>query len=224
MNYLFLVLEVLIVFLLMVIFYKVGKKDGLYLYICLMSAILCALITESIDILSFKVNISIPIIMGIFICSNIIIQRFGIDEVKRILYTFGSSYVMTFIIITLVSLTLGSEYNMLSNENYNGLFGYSLDSIRCFVGNFISIIIMISIGSGIYYSIRKSKNILVISNVITTFVISFIESLIFVMISYIGNFSAIELLGMASIRYVIEVIIGIVGCIPVYILVKFIDK
>ena len=224
MNQLFLVLAVFLVFLIMVVFYKTLKKDGLYLYICLMASVLCIFLTQSIDILLFKVNINIPIIMGIFISSNIIIQRFGIDEVKRILYTFGSSYVMTFIIITLVSLTLDSEFTILDSETYNGLFGYNLESIRCFIGNFISVIIMIFIGSGIYYSIRKSKNILAISNTITTFVVSFVESIIFVMISYVGNFSAIELLGMLSIRYVIEVIIGIIGCFPMYILVKFIDK
>ena len=217
MNYIYILLEVLIVFLLMIFSYKYGKKDGLYVYIGFMSAI-GSIIVGTVDILSFQVSIGIPIIMGIFICSNVIIQRYGIDEVKRILYTYGASYIISFILIGLVSLIIPS------NNVFDLLFGYNLNNVRCFIGTFISIMIMIWIGSGIYYSLRKSKNMLIISNVVTSFVISFIESLICILIAYTGNFSGIELFGMISIRYVFEVIVSIIGLIPVYILVKYLDK
>lgn len=224
MNYIFLLMEVITVFLLMIAFYKVGKKDGLYIYIGLISSILSIILVGNIDILSFQVSIGVPLIMGLFISSNIIIHRFGLDEVKRILYTFGVTYIFTFIIICLASFLHLDEYIVSANSMFDFLFGYNLNNLRSFVGNLISIMVMISIGSGIYYSLRKNKNILILSNVVTAFVISFIESLIFVLISYVGTFTAIELFGMVSIRYIFEVIIGIIGLIPVYILVKFIDK
>lgn len=222
MNYICLLLEVLLVFIFMILFYKNGKKDGLYIYLGLMSSILSVILIGSVDILSFQVSIGIPIIMGLFICSNVIIQRYGIDEVKRILYTYGVSYIVTFIIVSLVSLTFLKELDI-SNNVYDLLFGYGLNNTRCIIGNFISIMIMLWIGSGIYYSFRKSKNILAISNIVTAFVISFVESLIFVLISYIGNFTAIELFGMISVRYIAHVIIAIIGIIPAYVLVKFMD-
>ena len=53
MNYMYLLIEVLIVFLLMVAFYKVGKKDGLYIYVGLISSILSIVLIGNIDILSF---------------------------------------------------------------------------------------------------------------------------------------------------------------------------
>ena len=224
MNFLYLLLGLLLIYLLMVLFYKIGKKDGLYLYIGLLSTILSIILVGSIDILSFQVSIGVPIVIGLFICSNIIIQRYGLDEVKRILYTFGVSYFVSFLMVSLVSLTFIKNYDIVSNDVYDLIFGYNLNNLRCVIGNFISMMIMIWIGSGIYYSLRKSKNMLIISNVITAFVISFIESLIFVLIGYIGNFSAIELFGMISIRYIFEIVVALIGLIPVYILVKFIDK
>lgn len=223
MNYICLLLEVLLVFIFMIIFYKHGKKDGLYIYLGLMSSVVSVILIGSIDILSFQVSIGIPIIIGLFICSNIIIQRYGIDEIKRILYTYGISYIVTFLVISLVSLTFLKELDISSNSTYDLLFGYDLNNVRCIIGNFISIMIMLWIGSGIYYSFRKSKNILAISNIVTAFVISFVESLIFVLISYVGNFTAIELLGMISVRYIMHIIIAIIGIIPAYVLVKFID-
>lgn len=223
MNYICLLLGVLLVFIFMIIFYKHGKKDGLYIYLGLMSSVVSVILIGSIDILSFQVSIGIPIIIGLFICSNIIIQRYGIDEIKRILYTYGISYIVTFLVISLVSLTFLKELDISSNSTYDLLFGYDLNNVRCIIGNFISIMIMLWIGSGIYYSFRKSKNILAISNIVTAFVISFVESLIFVLISYVGNFTAIELFGMISVRYIMHIIIAIIGIIPAYVLVKFID-
>ena len=223
MNYICLILEIMLTFIFMILFYKYEKKEGLYIYLGLMSSILCITSIGSIDILSFEVSIGIPIIIGLFICSNIIIQRYGVDEVKRILYTYGVSYVITFIVVSLVSLTFVKTLDVPGNNVYDLLFGYGLNNIRCIIGSFISVMIMLWIGSGIYYSLRKNKNILVISNVVTAFVISFVEGLIFVLISYIGNFSGIELFGMISVRYIFEVIIGIIGIIPVYVLVKVMD-
>ena len=84
--------------------------------------------------------------------------------------------------------------------------------------------IMLWISSGIYYSVKKSENIIFVSNIVVTFVVSFVESFIFILLSYIGTFDVINLIAMFSIRYIIEVILGIVGLLPVYILIKFIDK
>ena len=223
MNIVYLLLGVLFVFILMILFYKYGNKDGLYVYIGLMSSIISVILVGAIDILSFQVSIGVPIVTGLFICSNIIVQRYGLDEVKRILYTYGVSYITSFIVFGLASFTYVKVLEIPSNNIFDLLFGYNLNNVRYIIGNFISIMIMIWIGSGIYYSLRKSKNILFISNIVTAFVISFIESLIFVLISYIGNFNGIELFGMISIRYIIEVIISIIGLIPVYVLVKYLD-
>ena len=223
MNYIYLLLEVLLIFIFMFLFYKYEKKDGLYIYLGLMSSILCIVLNGSIDIFSFQVSIGIPIIIGLLICSNVIIQRYGIDEVKRILYTYGISYIITFASISLVSLTFTNNIYISSNDTYNLLFGYDLNNIRCIIGSFISVMSMLWIGSGIYYSFRKSKNLLFASNIVTVFVVCFIESLVFVLISYIGSFSAIELFGMISVRYILYVVIGLLSIIPVYVLVKFVD-
>lgn len=224
MNYIYLIIEVLIIFPIMVLFYKLFKKDGLYVYICFLSTLLGFLIIGTIDIFSFQINFSIPILMGLFLVSNIIIQRYGLDEIKRIMITFNISYIVTAILIGLISLLSKYGVDFYGNKIYDLLFGYSWNNIRVYIACIIASNVMFWLGGGIYYSIRKSKNILFVSNIVSTFVISFVESFIFVLIAYIGNFEFVELFGMISIRYIIEVIMGIFGLVPVYILVKFIDK
>lgn len=224
MNYLLYAIITIVIFGLMIIFYKLLNKDGLYLYLGLISSILGVICIGSVDIFLFKESISIPLIVGLFICSNIIIQRYGLDEVERILYSVGFSFSLPIIIVGLVSLTGKYGYNVLSNDIYDELFGYGFNNIRCIIGNIISIIFMIWIGSGMYYSIKKSKNNLILSNLTTAFVIFFIESIVFIMITSLGNFKAVELFGMMSVRYIMEIIISVLGIIPAYFLVKFVDR
>ena len=79
-------------------------------------------------------------------------------------------------------------------------------------------------GSNIYDSIRKNKNNIIFNNVGSILVVLFIESIIFVSITHIGNYTVVELFGMVVIRYLVEVIIGLLGLIPVYLIVKRKDK
>ena len=158
MNYILILLEVIFTFFLMFIFYKVGKKNGLYLYIVLMSSIASIIMFKTIDLFSFQVNLGIPIIMGLFICNNIIIQRFGIDEVKRIMTTSGIAYVVVGIIVSLLSLTINGDYVLTSNEVFNSLFGYDINNIRIFIGGFVSIMLMLWSSSYVYYYIRRNNN------------------------------------------------------------------
>lgn len=224
MNYVFLTLELFFVFLIMIGFYKISKKDGLYLFIGLMSSILSVIMFKSIDILSFQVNLGLPIIVGLFICSNIIIQRFGYDEVKRIMFTSGIAYVSSVVIVSLLTLVFDSSSGLNLNDAFNSLFGYDIFNVRVFLGGFISIMVMLWCSSYIYYSIRRSKNVLWFSNIGTMLITGMIESIIFVVITYAGGYDFTLIFGMIVIRYLVKIVFGIIGLVPVYTIVKMRDK
>lgn len=224
MNFVYLVIEIIICFLLMGVFYKISKKDGLYLYLGLMGSILSIILVGNMEILKFQVSIAIPVVMSLFICNNVIIHRYGLDEVGRILKTFCFAYVTTFVVLSLSSLICNYRIDISSNNVYDLLFGYMINNIRCIIGGFVSTIVMLLIGSGIYYSSRKNRNTFIFSNLVTAFVICFVECFVFVLISYVGIFDAIELFGMISVRYIMEVLFAVVGLIPAYILIKFVDR
>ena len=220
MNYIYLLIEVIFVFGLMVLFYKFGKKDGLFTYISFMSVVLSIIMFKSIDILSFEVDLGIPIVMAMFMCSNIIIQRYGIDEIKRIIKCFIVPYVLIVVILSLTSLITSSEYNMTTNNAFDSLFGYNLDNIRLVISGLLSIGFMLWYNGYIYYSIRKSKNKYLFSNIGSMLIIQFIESIVFVLIAYVGSFDINMLFGMIVIRYLFKVVIGAIGLIPVSIIMK----
>lgn len=224
MNYIYLLIEVILIYLLMILFYRFGKKDGLFLYIGLMSSVLAISMFELIDIFSFQIDLVIPLIMGIFICSNIIMQRYGLDETKKIIKFFAVPYLVVTIMIGFFALLSTSEYTVTSGSNFNNLFNYDLSSFRIMIGYLLSIGLMLWYNGYMYYYIRKNKNRLLFSNIGTTLIIQFVESIIFVVISYFGEFDINVIFSIIIIRYLLKVIMGIIGLIPINIIIKMKDK
>lgn len=220
MNYIYLLIETIIVFLLMILFYRFGKKDGLFVYIGFMASLLSIIMFKSIDVFSFEMDLGIPFIMGIFVCSNVIVQRYGIDEIKKIISSFALSYVIMVVVLTLTSLIYPSEYNTITNNSYNSLFGYNLDNLRLLVSGLLSIGFTLWYNAYIYYYIRKNKNKYLFSNIGSMLVIQFAESIIFIIISYVGVFGFDMLFGMIVIRYLFKIIIGFISLIPFMVALK----
>lgn len=204
----------------MILFYRFGKKNGLFMYIVFLGALLSIVMFKSIDVLSFEVDLGIPIIMGIFICSNIIVQKYGIDEIKDIIKSFVIPYVCTAVILSLTSLIMASDYNINTSDAFDSLFGYNLDNLRLFVSGLLSIGFMLWYNAYVYYYIRKNKNKFVFSNIGSLLMVQFIESIIFVFISYIGVFDFTMLFGMIVIRYLLKVVIGFISLLPIDIILK----
>lgn len=220
MNYIYLLIEVILIFLLMLLFYKFGKKDGLFVYISLLASLLGLVAFKSIDIFSFEVDLGIPVLMGIFVCNNVIIQRYGIDEIKGIIKSFIIPYIITIIILNLTSLIYPSEYNLITNNAFDILFGYNLDNLRILVSTLLSTSFMLWYNAYIYYYIRKNKNKYLLSNIGSILIVQFSQSVIFVFVSYIGSFEFNMLFGMIVVRYLLKVIIGLISLLPISIILK----
>lgn len=220
MNYILLLVETIIVLSIMIIFYKIGKKEGLFLYISLISSLLSLFMFKSIDVLSFEADLGIPFVMGIFVCSNAIIQRYGIDEIKKIIKSFIIPFGFITIILGIISLFTSSEYNVISNISFDEIFGYNLDNIRLVIGILCSLGFTMWYNAYIYYYIKKNKNRYLISNVGSMLVIQFLESIIFVFISYIGVFDLGIMFGMIVIRYLLKIAIGLIGLLPFTLTIK----
>lgn len=220
MNYILLLIETILVLSIMMIFYKMGKKDGLFLYISLISSLLSLFMFKTIDVLSFEADLGVPFVMGIFVCSNAIIQRYGIDEIKKIIKSFVIPFGFITIILGIISLFSSSEYNVVSNISFNEIFGYNLDNIRLVIGILCSLGFTIWYNAYIYYYIKKNKNRYLVSNIGSMLVIQFLESIIFVLISYIGVFDLSIMFGMIVIRYLLKVVIGVIGLLPFTMTIK----
>ncbi len=220
MNILFGLFEIIIVSLILLLFYRVFKKDGLFIFIGFMGILLGIMMFKLYDFALFPVNFGLPFIMGIFIASNIIVQRYGIDEVKKIICYFIIPYISALLVVCLGSLILSSEYNNISSLAYDSLYGYNLGNFRCFIGGLLSIGFMLYLNGEVYYYIRRSKNKLFLSNIGSILIVQFIESVLFILIAYLGTIDFLVIFGMIIIRYLLKVVIGIVILGATYVFVS----
>ena len=113
-----------------------------------------------------------------------------------------------------------SEYNLTTNGVFDSLFGYNLDNLRLFVSELLSIGFMLWYNAYVYYYIRKNKNKYLFSNIGSILIVQFIESIIFVLIAYVGTFEFTMLFGIIVVRYLLKVMIGCIGLLPVSIILK----
>lgn len=220
MNYVYILMETVLVYLILLLFYKIGKKDGLFIYIGFMAVFLGIMMFKLCDFVGFPVSYGIPLIMGIFTANNVIIHRFGLDEIKRIIGYFVIPYCLAILVICMGSLITSSDYNIVTNNSFDSLFGYDLVNFRCFIGGLLSIGFMLYLNGEVYYYIRRSKNKLLLSNIGSMLIIQFIESIIFVFVAYLGEYDFLIIFGMLIIRYLLKVIVGLIGLIIVYLLVN----
>lgn len=221
MNCLFILIGTFLIYIFMIMFYKYGKKDGLFIYIALLSSLLGIVMYEIIDVFSFQTDLGISLVISIFICSNIIIQRYGTDETGRIIKYYIFPYIFVNIILSIFTLVNSSDYNI---NVFDNLFGYNLNNIRVFIGYLLSIGFMLWYNSYMYYYLRKSKNKLLFSNIGSILIIQFIESIIFVFVAYVGLIDFNLIFGIIVIRYILKVIVGFIGLIPISVILKLKDK
>ncbi len=214
MNLAILFIEVILVYLAILLLYKFFKKEGLYIFAVLGSFISTILLYKTIDILSYESVLSISINTSLFIIANMLVQKNGPDEIKKLIYIILISSVFAYIMLCFTSLFTSSEYNLGVNNAYDDLF--SLD-IRLFLANLISMLLMIIFNSRLYHMLRRIKNKIWISNILSLMITSFIESIIFVILGYIGSVNLVNILNLIIVRYVLKIFISIIGTIDIYI-------
>lgn len=222
MYYVYLLIEIILVFTLMLLAYKFNKKDGLYIFIGFMAGLLPIVMLKTTDIMNFEINFGLPIIVSVFAVNNVIIQRYGMDEVKRISLTFALSYIIPIFIISLASLFTSNFTDI--NIFYDELYRFNINYLRAIIGALISILFMLWCSSNIYFDIRKNKYNFIFSNISSLLIVQFLESVIFILISYSGLFDITILFGMIVIRYLLKVLIGLLSLIPIYMLIKTKEK
>lgn len=184
-----------------------------------MYSLSCAILTclmslKTITIYDYDLNLGIIPLIMIFISSNIIIQKKGLEEIKKHLLTTISMTILTYIILILVSKMESSSIRLFTNASYDNIFS---NSERILFANIVTILYSIILNNKLYYYLKKMKNNILISNIFSTIIIQFIASILFGVIAYTFIKEPIDIIKIIMIRYLMSLVVGIIGTIPIYI-------
>ncbi len=213
MNYILMALEVLISFIFIYIFYKKYKQDGLYIISVIIFILSILLSIKNIEIMNFEIPLAIILPTLILTISNILVQKQGLEAIKKLIYILSIVSVSIVTIILLTSLIIPSDYLYNYNISYYEIIK---DNLRTIIITAISPLIIIWINSLMYYQLKREKNNVFISNIFTSLVISFIDATIFSLLVFTYVIPLSEIFMIIAIIYVIKLLINISATLLVY--------
>ena len=215
-----LVIETIICLVMLIIMYKKYKTEGLYTYTIISLILSFMMSLKKVSIYNYDVNLGIIPLVTTFKSFNIIIQKKGVEETKKLLLTVLSTSLISYFIFLLVSYMDSSNINLFTSASYDNIFR---DSLRIYFANVVTVLYGLLLNNKLYYYLKVMKNNILISNIFSTIIIQFITSIIFGLVAYIFTLEMLDIIKIIMIRYLISLVVGILSTIIIY-LTKYIKE
>ena len=214
MNYILIIIEVVLSYLTLLLFHKKFKLDGIYYYIVMATILSNVMLLNTIDILTYPISVGFGITSSIVIATIILTHKRGPSELSKLIITIIISSIISYSYLTLSSYMGISDTNKYTNISYSIIFK---NNIRIYLANTISLILSIYLSTKLYHTMKQIKNKIWISNIFTTVIVEFIESIIFCVIAYAFSLKVIDLIMVIVIRYAMRALIECLGTTVIYI-------
>lgn len=209
-----LVIELILCLITTLVVYKKSKTEGIYTYTIILLILSCIMSLKTVNVYDYDVNLGIIPFVMVFPVSNILIQKKGSEEIKTLILTLISASVISYIMIFLISLMTSSNINLFTSASYDNIFNTSL---RIYFANIVTMLYSLLLNSKLYYYLKTMKNNILISNLFSTIIIQFIASLLFTIVAYVFVKDAIDIIKIIMVRYLISLLVGLLGTIIIYI-------
>lgn len=206
--------ETILCYIAFVVLYKKYKTDGLYIFAIFATFIACVMNLKTIEIMNIGVPLGFGITTSIVLAGNLITQRQGLEEIKNYILIILITGVVAFGTLNLSGMLNSSEYNYLANKAYDNIFVYN---IRMYLALIVSTITSVYLSTNLFYTIKRIKNKIILSNIFSIIITEFFENIIFVLIAYLFEYKGIDIILCIIFRYTIKSVIGMFGTIPLYI-------
>lgn len=213
-NILLIVGEVITCYSFLIILSKKYKTDGIYVYAIIATFISCIMSLKKISIMNVNIPIGFGTTTSLLIAGNLITQKRGKEEIKTFLALIFITALLSCCFLNLTGLMESSKINEFANKSYDSIFTYNL---RVYIALIISLIISTWLSSNLYYLIKRLQNKIILSNIFSIIIIELLENTLFILIAYLFEYEALDLILCLIFRYMIKTIIGLLGTIPIYI-------
>ena len=208
------IIELILCLIMLIIMYKKYKIEGLYIYSIISLILSFFMSLKKVSLYNYDVNLGIIPLVTTFTAFNILIQKKGIEETKKLLMTVLSTTLISYFIFLLISYMNSSNINLFTNASYDNIF---VDSLRIYFANIVTLLYSLLLNNKLYYYLKIMKNNIFISSIFSTIIIQFIASIIFSLVAYVFTLEMIEIIKIIMIRYLISLVVGILGTIIIYI-------
>ena len=215
-----LIIELILCYITQIFLYKYYKIKGLYIYTIVAMILSCLMSLKVTTVYEYDMNLGIIPFVTIFISNNIIIQKQGPEATKSLILTLIATSLVSYAMIYLVKLMTPSSINLFTSASYDNIFN---ESLRMYFANIVTILYSLLLNSKLYYYLKKMKNNILVSNLFSSIIIQFVSSILFGLIAYVFIKEPIDIIKIIMIRYLMSLIVGIIGTIPIYLTKKVVE-
>ena len=221
MNFILILIEIIVSYFFLIHLYKKYQQNGLYLYSIITFILAVLTSVKNIEIIGFDIPLGIILVTNLYIASNILVQKNGVELIKKMLslLTISSTFVIS--IMILFSAVETSEYNIVINNTYSLMF---IDKLRVVLATTGISILSIWLNSTIYYQLKRDKNKLIISNLYSLIITCFIDAILFGLLSFMFVIPISRIIITIALIYILKLLIGLLGIIVAFIAREIKDK
>lgn len=212
MNELFVISEIIMIFLLLYMVNLLFGKKGIMLFIIISVLIFMLLSNSFIDFLNFPLNEGCVIYSSCLFSLNLLNQKYGRDYLEKFSYIVLIVLIIGYAIMALVR-GVGISSNLVSNIYFDNTF---IISFRDCISIMLTFYITANASNYLYYKIRIKKNKIWISNIITSIICGFVDSLIYSILAYAGNMNIVNLIKVILINSIVKIFVGIIFTFYIY--------
>ena len=213
-------LAFIIINLLMLLgFYKLFGKSGLFIWIAISSIIANIQVNKSIELFGLTATLGNSVYGSIFLATDILNEKYGAKEANRsVIFGFSSSIVM--LVTMSLSLLFIPSVNDYAQDSLTALFN---PAIRIVLGSLLAYLVAQFLDIKLFNVIKKklpSNKYMWVRNNVSTILSQGVDTLIFVTIAFLFVYEASVLLQIYASTFILKVIIALIDTPFLYIAKK----
>jgi uncharacterized integral membrane protein (TIGR00697 family) len=200
-------------------FYKLFGKTGLFIWIAISSIIANIQVNKSIELIGLTATLGNSVYGSIFLATDILNEKYGAKEANRsVIFGFSSSIVM--LITMSLSLLFIPSINDYAQESLTTLFN---PAIRIVAGSLTAYLIAQFLDIKLFNVIKRklpSNKFMWVRNNVSTILSQGVDTLIFVTIAFLFVYEASVLLQIYASTFILKVFIALIDTPFLYIAKK----
>jgi uncharacterized integral membrane protein (TIGR00697 family) len=213
-------LAFIIINLLMLLgFYKLFGKSGLFVWIAISSIIANIQVNKSIELIGLTATLGNSVYGSIFLATDILNEKYGAKEANRsVVFGFSSSIVM--LVTMSLSLLFIPSVNDYAQDSLITLFN---PAIRIVLGSLLAYLVAQFLDIKLFNLIKRklpSNKYMWVRNNVSTILSQGVDTLIFVTIAFLFVYEAPILLQIYASTFILKVIIALIDTPFLYIAKK----
>lgn len=212
MNTIIFIFTLITTIIITLVVYKKQKYDGLQILLITYTILGTILPLKEVSIFALPIPISLISGVSIFIIINIILQNQGKEKAMQELWLIWLVSVFSYIILSISSLS--PSY---INTSFNQIFG---NNLKIFASSTIALLTSLILNIKLYYFLRRAKNKIWISNILSGIIVQFVYTLIFFLLSSHIYLPLETLVGSIIITSGVRILINTIETVPLYIISK----